>query len=189
MITVADSNTYYYHFDGLGSVIALSDSSGDIVEQYSYDVFGEPNRISSVGNPYLFTGRRYDTETGLYYYRFRYYNPDLGRFMSADPWGIVPDGGKHNPFYPTMQYSEGIRANLYTYVANNAVNFTDPFGLKKRPRTCFEKCADKYQLDKDICKARWILTWCTDLVGHARCMVQAYADNIGCVADCHGRLY
>ena len=49
---------YYYHFDGLGSVVALSDYYGNLVERYSYDVFGEPNRTSSVGNPYLFTGRR-----------------------------------------------------------------------------------------------------------------------------------
>ena len=49
MIDVADSNTvYYYHFDGLGSVVALSDSTGSIVEQYSYDVFGEPNRTNRI---------------------------------------------------------------------------------------------------------------------------------------------
>ncbi len=60
MIDVADSNTvYYYHFDGLGSVVALSDVNGVIVEEYSYDVFGEPNRLSDVDNPYLFTGRRF----------------------------------------------------------------------------------------------------------------------------------
>jgi len=45
------------------------------MERYSYDVLGEPNRVSSVDNPYLFTGRRYDPEMGLYYYRARYYNP------------------------------------------------------------------------------------------------------------------
>jgi hypothetical protein len=49
---------YYYHFDGLGSVVALSDTSRNIAERYSYDVFGEPNTTSSIGNPYLFTGRR-----------------------------------------------------------------------------------------------------------------------------------
>ena len=53
-----DQSSLYYHFDGLGSVIGLSDENGNIVERYSYDVFGEPNRVSSVGNPYLFTGRR-----------------------------------------------------------------------------------------------------------------------------------
>lgn len=68
---------YYYHFDGLGSVVALSDSSSDIVEQYSYDVFGEPNTTSSIGNPYMFTARMLDLESGLYYYRIMYYNPEI----------------------------------------------------------------------------------------------------------------
>ncbi|MHC4575259.1 MAG: RHS repeat domain-containing protein [Planctomycetota bacterium] len=64
MIDVADNNAvYYYHFDGLGSVIALSNENKEIIERYSYDVFGEPNRTSDVNNPYLFTGRRYDPET------------------------------------------------------------------------------------------------------------------------------
>ena len=66
---------FYCHYDGLGSVAALSNVNGDIVEKYEYDVFGEPNRVSDVNNPYLFTGRCLDTETGLYYYRFRYYSP------------------------------------------------------------------------------------------------------------------
>ena len=58
-IDVADGNTiYYYHFDGLGSVIALSDVNSVIVERYSYDVFGKPSNTSDVNNPYLFTGRK-----------------------------------------------------------------------------------------------------------------------------------
>ena len=72
-------------FDGLGSVVALSDSSRNIVESYSYDVFGEPNRVSDVNNPYFFTGRQYDSETGLYYYRARHYHPQIGRFLQPDP--------------------------------------------------------------------------------------------------------
>jgi len=60
---------YYYHYDGLGSVIALSNNSGVITEQYSYDEFGNVSGSSSVGNPYFFTSRRLDSETGLYYYR------------------------------------------------------------------------------------------------------------------------
>lgn len=58
MIDVADGNTvYYYHFDGLGSVIALGDQNADLVESYSYDVFGQPGNTNYVNNPYLFTGR------------------------------------------------------------------------------------------------------------------------------------
>ena len=69
MIDVADSNAvYYYHFDGLGSVVALSNSNGDSCQSYEYSVYGQvaaedPNHP----NPYMFTGRRFDIETGLYY--------------------------------------------------------------------------------------------------------------------------
>ena len=114
MIDVADSNTdYYYHFDGLGSAVALSNENKEIVERYSYDVFGEPNTIGSFGNPYLFTGRRFDNETGLYYYRARYYDYYLGRFLQTDPLG----------------YDDGL--NLYTYTGNNPISFIDPRGLCK----------------------------------------------------------
>jgi RHS repeat-associated protein len=114
MVDVTDSNTvYYYHYDGLGSVIALSDMNNNVVERYSYDVFGEPNRVSDVNNPYLFTGRRFDNETGLYYYRARYYAYDIGRFLQTDPIG----------------YADGI--NWYLYCGNNPIMLVDPMGLDK----------------------------------------------------------
>jgi RHS repeat-associated protein len=104
---------YYYHFDGLGSVVAISDSNSNVVEKYSYDVFGEPNTTSTIDNPYYFTGRRYDTETGLYYYRARYYDYMTGRFLQVDPLG----------------YEDSM--NMYTYVGNNPINLLDPYGLCK----------------------------------------------------------
>ena len=102
---------YYYHFDGLGSVAAVSDETGGVAERYSYDVFGEPNRVSDVNNPYMFTARRYDPETANYYYRARYYKPSIGRFLQTDPIG----------------YYGGL--NLYLYVLNNPVILIDPVGL------------------------------------------------------------
>jgi RHS repeat-associated protein len=83
------------------------------VERYSYDVFGEPSATSSIGNPYLFTGREYDNETGNYYYRARYYNPSIGRFLQPDPVGHADS------------------MNLYSYVGNNPLNWIDPYGLQK----------------------------------------------------------
>jgi len=124
MIDVADGNkVYYYHFDGLGSVIALTDANGTFIEYYDYDAFGGPAiwdanamefiESSIIGNPFMFTARRFDDETGLYYYRARYYEPDIGRFLQTDP----------------IRYAAGL--NLYTFVDNNPVNWIDPWGLCK----------------------------------------------------------
>ena len=123
MVDVADANeTYYYHFDGLGSVVALSDVNNVLVDRYTYDVFGQPTirdangaeiAASAVGNPYAFTGRRYDPEAGLYYYRARYYDFATGRFLQPDPLG----------------YADG--PNLYAYVGNSPLSWADPSGLCK----------------------------------------------------------
>jgi RHS repeat-associated protein len=115
-----DGNTYYYHRDGLGSITEITDESGVIVERYEYDVYGavtifDGNGItltaSAIGNPYLFTARRYDSESGNYYYRARYYSPSLGRFLSQDPLGF--EAGDYN---------------LYRYAFNSPTNLTDPTG-------------------------------------------------------------
>ncbi len=116
MIDVADSNAaYYYHFDGLGSVVALSNSNGDSCQSYEYSAYGQvaASDPDFIANPYMFTGRRFDIETGLYYYRARYYNPHIGRFMQTDPVG----------------YGAGI--NWYLYCGNNPLAFVDPSGMIK----------------------------------------------------------
>ena len=117
------SNNYYYHKNHLGSVMAITDANGSVVEHYEYDPYGTPSiydaygniiAVSSIGNHILFTGRDYDTETGLYYYRARHYSPFLGRFLQYDPEGYV-DG-----------YS------LYKYAMCNPVLFLDPRGTNIR---------------------------------------------------------
>ena len=109
------STAYYYHFDALGSVIALTGSNGQRVESYAYSPYGKVSEPSSVGNPYLYTGREYDDETGLYYYRARYYHPQLGRFLQADP----------------IRYND--ETNLYSYVRNNPIGSIDPYGYASLP--------------------------------------------------------
>ena len=112
--------TYYYHKNHLGSVVALSDGNGNLVERYEYDPYGQPfffdandNVLSqsAVGNNVLFTGRDYDAETGLYYYRARTLHPGLGRFMQHDP----------------LMYVDGM--NLYAYVGNAPSKYIDSYGL------------------------------------------------------------
>jgi RHS repeat-associated protein len=100
---------YYYHLDGHGSIIALSDLNGDISERHGYDAYGVGGNNS--GSAFQFAGRRIDFETGLYYNRARYYSPTTGRFLSPDPLG----------------YGGGL--NLYAYVGNDPVDFADPSGL------------------------------------------------------------
>jgi RHS repeat-associated protein len=99
------------HLNALGSVVALSNEAGAITESYAYSPYGEVNQVSLVGNPYLYTGREHDPETGLYYYRNRYYDAALGRFLEPDPIG----------------YQGGM--NFYAYVGGNPTNFVDPLGL------------------------------------------------------------
>jgi len=104
----------YYHADGLGSIVALTDKNQKIYETYKYDSFGNLKaRDSSPAQPFTYTGREWDKETGLYYYRARYYDPMEGRFISKDP--ISFKGGD---------------VNLYGYTGNNPINFTDPSGLR-----------------------------------------------------------
>ena len=100
---------YFYHADGLGSITAITNSTGATVKTYRYDAFGNiVSQIGTLANPFTYTGREYDAETGLYYYRARYYDARIGRFLQEDP---VQDD------------------NLYAYGNNNPINYGDPYGL------------------------------------------------------------
>ena len=108
--------TYYYHRDHQNSIIALTNKEGKIVERYDYDPFGtiileEHTKGVETLNPYRYTGREYDTDD-LYYYRARYYDPTIGRFITPDPIGYLSGD-----------------FNFYRYVGNDPVNFVDPSGL------------------------------------------------------------
>jgi RHS repeat-associated protein len=104
--------TSYYENDGLGSITSLTSGSGSIVESYTFDSFGKTTASTgSVTNPFQYTGREFDQETGLYFYRARYYDPTSGRFLSEDPIGF--GGGR----------------NFYNYALGDPTNFSDPTGL------------------------------------------------------------
>jgi RHS repeat-associated protein len=100
--------------DRLGSIDTLTDGEGVVVDKRTFDSFG---RVLSESNPlvsfrYGYTGRELDLESGLNYYRARYYDPNVGRFISVDPMGFGAGD-----------------TNLYRYVGNSSTNATDPTGL------------------------------------------------------------
>ena len=115
-----DGDHYYTH-DANFNVTAVLEDDGTVLERYHYTPYGEvkmyngswasEHTTSTIANPHLYTGRRLDEETGLYYYRARYYDAPLGRLVNRDPIGY-----------------EANDANLYRYVRNNPVIATDPSG-------------------------------------------------------------
>ncbi|MBK9337908.1 MAG: hypothetical protein IPM98_15720 [Lewinellaceae bacterium] len=121
---------YYYHTNALGSVTQITNTAGAVVEQYEYDAYGKvsffngsysPLASSAIGNPHLFTGQRYDAESGLYFYKARYYSPVLGRFLQRDPLGYV-DG-----------------MSVYEYAYSNPAIYIDRLGLSSSPCNDYKK--------------------------------------------------
>ncbi|NQU43125.1 RHS repeat-associated core domain-containing protein [bacterium] len=138
--TDAGDDRYFYHQNTLFSVYGLTDDAGALVETYEYDPYGAHFLITDgddgdsvvnftsndartsmgvsrdegeeIANPYTFTGRRYDPETGWHYYRNRYYSSERGRFVTRDPIGFQDS------------------VSQVQYARSNPVLFTDPHGLK-----------------------------------------------------------
>ena len=109
------STTSYYQADDLGSITSLSNAAGALAQTYTFDSFGKQTASSgSLTNPFQYTARESDPETGLYYYRARYYDFQTGRFLSEDP---IAFSSTQNDFY--------------AYVANAATMGVDPFGLAR----------------------------------------------------------
>ncbi len=115
--------------DANWNVVAIADENGNIQERYTYTAYGTPEfrdpdfTIDEGGTgydwEYLYTGRRLDDETSLYYYRARYYHAELGRFVSRDPVGFA-----------------AADFNLYRYLWNRPVILVDPRGLQPKKSCC-----------------------------------------------------
>ncbi|HYF80660.1 MAG TPA: RHS repeat-associated core domain-containing protein, partial [Symbiobacteriaceae bacterium] len=109
------TGTYYYHIDGLGSVVGLTKPDGTWDSLYQYDEFGvvQANK-GQAWNNFQYTGATYSPTSGLYHLGARHYNPAIGRFITQDTYA-------GNPWQPWTK-------NLYVYVGNNPVNYIDPTG-------------------------------------------------------------
>jgi len=107
---INSSGTTSYMRDGLNSTVALTNSSAATTANYSYSPYGDSASTGTASTPLQYTGREDDGATGLYFYRARYYSPQLGRFISEDPIGLA--GG----------------TNYYAYALGDPVDNNDPNG-------------------------------------------------------------
>ena len=116
-IGTQSSQAFYAHENSIGSIAALVDGTGKVVERYDYDPFGNTTLTldGKTGNEYRFHAARSDPETGLYYMRARYYSPEMGRFQQRDPIGGWLDSVN--------------LGNAYSLGGSDTVNARDPLGL------------------------------------------------------------
>ncbi|MGR3910682.1 RHS repeat-associated core domain-containing protein, partial [Burkholderia sp. SR8] len=130
-----EAAVFYYHCDQIGTPQLLTDGDGDVVWEASYKAWGEAREVIAraskaagivARNPLRFQGQQVDDETGLAYNRYRYYDPETGRFTSEDPIGL--NGG----------------ANVYQY-APNPIEWIDPLGLARIPKSVKDKIAKENQ--------------------------------------------
>ncbi len=120
----------YYEADGLGSITSLSNGAGTLANTYTYNSYGKLTASTgTITNPFQFTAREFDSETGIYEYRARYYDQNIGRFVSEDQIGFK--GG----------------VDFYAYVGNGPTDWIDPFGFDKKRKDCVWVCSRPTQFN------------------------------------------
>ncbi|MEA5429213.1 RHS repeat-associated core domain-containing protein, partial [Arcicella lustrica] len=110
------NNDYFFHKDGLNSTVEMTENKSNVVNQYTYDVYGNIlTKVGNIDNDILYTSRNFENDIALYDNRNRFYNPSIGRFLNEDTYPIG--------------VSEPMLFNKYNYVASNPTNFIDSDGF------------------------------------------------------------
>ncbi|GER88809.1 hypothetical protein KDW_29710 [Dictyobacter vulcani] len=123
-----DGKAYYYLFDGRGSIVRMTDSTGAVVNQYGYDPFGgDASRTIVVNNPWRYAGGYYESNTGLYTFGIRYLDVQFNRWTQRTPVG--------------GSLAETLKPNPYEYAGDNPVNEVDPSGRFDVSQTCWDAVA------------------------------------------------
>lgn len=150
LVAAVDANgtRTYYHYNAHGDVVQLTNSSGAVTKDYTYDAFGiEKSASGADANPFRYCGEQFDTETGNYYLRARYYSPGIGRFTQEDThwnpgnmvYGDEPQKwnewqGEEDPLglhaYTHKPEATAVAqaGNLYAYAGSNPIVYHDPTG-------------------------------------------------------------
>jgi len=164
----------YYHADHLGSASVVTDATGALVEETAYYPFGVPRHNEQprqTSEPYQFTGKERDAESGLHYFEARYLAGDLGRFLSPDPAYAEPVQLEAARLRRLLDHPQDF--NLYAHAHNNPLAYTDPTGYDPEPSA-------KEPLPNSVLPRGSVLPWktpagITALSGHG---IDARADEI-----------
>jgi RHS repeat-associated protein len=155
------SNLLFPIYDGIGSTVAVVTGTGVVSKRFRYNVFGQPSttlvgartQSEEADFRFLFTGSQWVPEINQYYNRHRYYNPELGRWLTFDP----------------IQFKSG-DFNSLRYANNDSINSTDPYGLACDPAS-LQACRDACQFGLEVCCVAGTLVCIGSGPGYIACLV------------------
>ncbi|MGB3480058.1 MAG: RHS repeat-associated core domain-containing protein [bacterium] len=188
------ADTHYYHHDGLGSTVGMTNENANVEQSYFYDDFGESlGSWGSVSNHYLYTGQEYDGAiSGLYNLRARYYDSGVGRFVSEDPMlqlGLQSNAGCincANVLSVASNVGSLLDLNAYIYVQNNPINRMDPLGLRVLKECDLADIIEEMGLITTAFHECCTWTWPTEIdcvektMQILKCMQPKLEDKLGC---------
>jgi RHS repeat-associated protein len=139
----SNAGTYFCCYDGNGNIVALVNAAtGAVAANYEYGPFGELIRATGPMaklNPFMFSTKFYDWESGLYYYGYRYYNPSTGRWLSRDP---IEELSFRRSYLKSLKRDDSFElqsrmpdGNIYAFLQNDSIDWYDVNGLLAGPPT------------------------------------------------------